>query len=242
MASLSFQDSNNRKGWRIQCRDKTKRKRSIWLGNIAEHRAKEFFDHSKHLIAMAKDRLSPAAATMKWLDELDAELRDKLATAGLCETREQTRARDITLGEWLEAYIGERTDVADGTVASFEKARDNLLDYFGARKKLRSITKPDAKRWRIWLATEGNKRDKDRTTLADATVRRRTGRAKQFFKEAMGRGYCDSNPFDGLPCTVGSNEANQFFVSAEWIEQCMEYCPSTEWRTILALCWLPIPK
>jgi hypothetical protein len=79
------------------------------------------------------------------------------------------------------------------------------------------------------------KRDKNRDDLADATVRRRTGKAKQFFKEAIERGYREPNPFAGLPSTVNANEAKQFFVPAEWIEKCMEHCPSNEWRTILAL-------
>ena len=212
MASLSFQDSNNRRGWRIQFRDRTKRKRVIWLGDVAEHRAKEFFARADHLIAVAKESLPADAATIRWLSALDPALRNKLANVGLCESSEQQQARDIILGEWINIYITERKDVADGTITSFEKARDNLVDYFGVRKKLRTITKADAKRWRIWLAAEGNRRDKDRSTLADATVRRRTGRAKQFFREAVERGYCDSNPFDGLPCTVGSNAFH------EWID------------------------
>lgn len=35
-------------------------------------------------------------------------------------------------------------------------------------KKLREITKADAKRWRIWVATKSNKRDKHRGDLSDA--------------------------------------------------------------------------
>ena len=236
MASLSFQNNQGRRGWRIRFRDKTKRQRSIWLGDTAEHIARETFAHVGHLVDCVRDELPPSAVTVRWLASIDAKVRNKLATAGLCESVEQQHARDITLGAWIDTYIAERQDVAEGTRISFEKARDNLIDHFGKRKKLRSITKADAKRWRIWLAAHGNRRDKDRSTLAENTVRRRTGRAKQFFAEALERGYVDLNPFQGLPCTVGGNEENQFFVPAEWIEQCMEQCPNTEWRTILALC------
>ncbi|MCA9215276.1 MAG: tyrosine-type recombinase/integrase [Planctomycetales bacterium] len=72
--------------------------------------------------------------------------------------------------------------------------------------------------------------------MAEETVRRRTGKAKQFFREAVERGYCDQNPFQNLPSTSRGNSANQFFVPARWIAACIEQCPDRDWRTILALC------
>ena len=185
MASLRHESSKGRSGWRIRFRDKVKRQRSIWLGDIAEHIARETFAHVEHLVDCVRDALPPSAATTRWLAKIDATLQNKLATAGLCESVEQQRARDITLGEWLETYIAERTDVAERTVTSYKNAKTNLIEHFGQRKPLRSISKADAKRWRIWLAANGNRRDKDRSELSEATVRRYTGRAKQFFAEAV---------------------------------------------------------
>ncbi len=106
-------------------------------------------------------------------------------------------AKSITLGDWLQQYIDERKDVKGSTRETYEKARDCLIAHFGKGKKLRDIRPEDAKRWRIWLGTEGNRRDKDRKTMADSTVRRRTGKAKQFFDEAVARKLIDSNPFTG---------------------------------------------
>ena len=71
--------------------------------------------------------------------------------------------------------------------------------------------------------------------MAEETVRRRTGKVKQFFNEAAERNLIDFNPFGKLPSTSRGNEANQFFVPAGWIEHCMDECPDTDWRTILAL-------
>jgi len=235
MASLRFENDRGRKGWRLRFRDKEKRQRVIWLGEVAEHFAKETKAHVEHLVAMTKRGLPSDSTTVDWLTRQNTDLRNKLAKVGLCDSVESLRSREISLVEWIDTYISERSDVSPNTRKTYGKAKANLLDYFGEKKKIREITKADAKRWRIWLATQTNKRDKNRNSIADATVRRRTGKAKQFFKEAAERGYVDHNPFDGLPSTVNANEATQFFVPVEWIEKCMDHCPSIEWKTILAL-------
>ena len=235
MASLNYQDSQGRKGWRIRFRDKSKRQKSIWLGDIAEHIAIETKAHVEHLIDCVRDELPPERTTTKWLASLDAKLRNKLANVGLCESVEVREVRDLSLGEWTASYIAERSDVAERTSKSLTNARTHLINFFGEGKKLRSIKKADAKRWRIWMLANGNRRDKKRSDLAEDSVRRYTGRAKQFYKEAMERGYVEDNPFDGLPCMVGANEKRKFFVPQEWINKAIEHCPNTEWRTILAL-------
>ena len=209
MASLRHESSKGRSGWRIRFRDRTKRQRSIWLGDIAEHVAKETLAHVEHLVACQRDNIPPSSLSTRWLAS-DATLCNKLATAGLCDGTEQQEIREVALGNWIDTYISERTDVSPNTIKTYRKAKANLVDYFGADRKIRSIAKADAKRWRIWVATESNKRDKNRKELADATVRRRTGKAKQFFKEAKERGLVDFNPFAGLPSTVKANEDRQF--------------------------------
>ncbi|MCP4168041.1 MAG: site-specific integrase, partial [Chloroflexi bacterium] len=89
----------------------------------------------------------------------------------------------------MDEYIQEREDVKKATRDTYLKAKANLVDYFGQRRLIREITSTDAKKWRVWLKTEGNRRDANRKTMAEETVRRRTGTVKQFFREAVERGY-----------------------------------------------------
>jgi len=70
--------------------------------------------------------------------------------------------------------------------------------------------------------------------MADATVRRRVGKAKQFFSEAVERGLIDANPFAKLVSNSTANTKRQFFVPAAWIEKCIALA-DPNWRTILAL-------
>ncbi len=65
------------------------------------------------------------------------------------------------------------------------------------------------------LATKGKRRDKNRKTMADDTVRRRTGKVKQFFAEALERGYIESNPFEKLPCSTRGNSKRQKFIPGD---------------------------
>ncbi|MDA7914749.1 integrase, partial [bacterium] len=71
--------------------------------------------------------------------------------------------------------------------------------------------------------------------MAEETVRRRTGTVKQFFREAVERGYIATNPFENLTSTTQGNAKLQFFVESHVVEVCMDHCPCVDWRTILAL-------
>ena len=237
MASFNFETSGNRTGYRIQFRDGDKRKRSIWLGAVDEAFAKAFFQHFEHLLLIADLGTPPESATTKWLAGLNPKFRDKLANVGLAESSTKQESATLTLNAWLLQYMSERKDVKAQTLQTYQKAADNLVTHFGKRKALRTITVTDAKKWRIWLATEGNRRDKrqKRTSMADETVRRRTGMAKMFFDEAVERGLIASNPFSGLPSSVRGNEKRLFFVPAATIVKCIEAATCVQWRTILAL-------
>ncbi|MEX1026418.1 MAG: phage integrase SAM-like domain-containing protein, partial [Candidatus Paceibacterota bacterium] len=236
MASLNREASRN--GWRLQFRDNAKHKRSIWLGDVPEWQAGQIKVHVEHLLEAERSDAPPSASTVRWLAALSDAMRSKLAKAGLTEPPAKREGQRLTLGDWLDQYIAERKDVKASTIETYEKARDNLVDYFKKEKLIREITAADAKRWRIWLATEGNRRDtkSGRTDMADETVRRRTGKAKQFFAEAVERGLIEQNPFAKLPSTTRGNAKRQFFVAAEWIEDCITHAPCDDWKLILALC------
>ena len=237
MASLRKENDRGRCGWRLQFRDVEQRKRSIWLGDVPEYSAMETKSHVEHLLGCVKRKRPPELATADWLGSITDDLRNKLARCGLTESVAKRSARVLTIAAWVDEYLADRKDVKPGTRTAYEKARDNLLTYFGRKKLLRDVTPGDAKKWRTWLKTEGNRRDtkKKRTGMAEDTVRRRTGMVKQFFAEAIERELIESNPFDNLPTTTGGNSSRQFFVEQAEIEACMEHCPDGDWRTILAL-------
>ena len=105
------------------------------------------------------------------------------------------------------------------------KAKD-LVDCFTAGKPLQDFTAGDGDNFRLYLLGRG---------LAENTVRRRCGRAKQFFTAAVRQGLIDRNPIESLKSNVQANTDRFHFVTRETIDKIMDACPSNEWRLIIAL-------
>ncbi|WP_144059914.1 tyrosine-type recombinase/integrase [Rhodopirellula sallentina] len=237
MASLSREERTAKRtgGYRLQFRDVSKRKRSIWLGDVTEAKAEDVKAHVEHLLEQTRKERPPEKATAEWLAGIDDDLRNKLAKCGLCESVTKRVSRDLTVAAWIDEYVAEREDVKPSTKLTYSRGRAKLVDYFGKRKRLRDVTVEDARKWRIAIKTKGNLRDKDKPGLSEETTRKMTALAKLFFGEAVSRGLIDSNPFDKLASTGQGNERNQHFVASETIENVMAYCPCGDWKLILAL-------
>ena len=137
--------------------------------------------------------------TADWLAGLPDDIHGKLVGFGLTGPR----ASAVTLGAFLDRFIAGRPDVKESTRGSYDRARGSLLAYFDADRSLSSITPADAEAWRVWLKTAGNRRDNHRRDMAENTVRRRTGLARQFFAAAVRWKLIAENPFYGLTASVG---------------------------------------
>lgn len=159
--------------------------------------------------------------TARWVAGLDKAMSDKLSRLGLI--RQQ---RVLTLGEFVSMYVTSREDLKARTRELLEKAGENLVELFGKGKLLRDFTPGDADTFRQSLLNAG---------LAENTVRRRCGRAKQFFKAAMRQRLIPSNPFEGIACNVNENRSRFHFVSREDAAKVIEACPDQEWRVLFAL-------
>ncbi len=159
--------------------------------------------------------------TIKWLAGLEDVMYGKLAAVGLVGQRESAK-----LGAFLDGYISDRHDVKAGTTTVYGHTRRNLLDFFHADKPLRDITPGDADQWRLHLIGQG---------LADNTVRRRCGIAKQFLRVAVRRKLILSNPFEDLKSAVQGNPQKFHFITREDAEKILAACPDAQWRLVFAL-------
>jgi integrase len=109
-----------------------------------------------------------------------------------------------------------------------------LKEKFGEERRLDSISVRDAEEWRRWLKSEGNKRDSSRAELAENTVRRRTGVARQIFATAVRWELIAKNPFDGLVVSVRENLERRAFISWGDCLKVIERAPNAEWRALIA--------
>jgi integrase len=161
----------------------------------------------------------------RWLASLDAKMYGRLVAVGLAKPRE---CDCQTLGALIDGYIaGRQADAKPRTLINLDQARKRLLAFFGPDKPIRDITEAEAEEFYRAQLAEG---------LTPNTVRRTSGRAKQFLRYAVRKRLIPSNPFADLKTTVGSNPERKFFVTADMARKVLDACPDAEWQLILALC------
>lgn len=165
---------------------------------------------------------APSDETSRWLIGLDQELCDKLAAVDLAKKREAP-----ALGAFCQSYIDGRKDIKQTTRINLERIQRCLVEFFGEKRALRTISAGDAEDFRQDLLGQD---------MADNTVRRSVGRARQFFNDAKRRGMIQSNPFDGMAAAVWPNAERFYFISREDAAKVIEACPDAQWRLLFALC------
>jgi integrase len=219
MASV-ISDSNGRK--RIQFVASDGSRRTIRLGKATIRQAETIKGKIEQLALTATGVTSIVDdETAKWLTGLDSNMYDKLAGVGLVSQRET-----VELGAFIKAYIDERHDVKDSTKEKYQQTEDNLTTFFGKDKPLLEITPGEADQWRLYLVGLG---------LADNTVRRRCGIAKQFFHVVVRRKLVSSNPFEDLKSATQGNPKRFYFVKQAEAQKILDACPDAQWRLLFAL-------
>jgi len=219
MASVS-KDS---KGYRVRFVMPDGTNKTIRLSGIKKSTVVEIAGHIEELVSAKATASAIDRRTANWLADIGQNIHDKLSNAGLVERRASSN-----LGDFLTGYIERRSDVKSGTITNYGQVRMNLVAFFGADKPIRSITASDAANFREWLQTEEG--------LAENTLRRRCGRARQFFTAAMKAKLIDGNPFDGMAVTVSGNRKKERFVTEEESQKILNACPNAEWRLLFSLC------
>jgi integrase len=136
---------------------------------------------------------------------------------------------------FLDYYIRSRTDVKASTRMQLNLVKRRLVEFFGPNRQLGSIAPGDADEFRLYLS-QTTRNNTLAETMADNTVRRTCGRAKQFFRAAVRKKLIDDNPFaDMKNCQVRGNHAREFYVTREMAGRVLAACPNAEWRLLFAL-------
>ena len=216
MATLSMSNGRHR----IQLFDTDGKRRSVSLGKMPKKSAEYIRVRIDDLESSAISGRSPSKETSSWLAELGQTMKEKLAKVGLIEPADAS-----TFSGYLFSYVDSRTDIKAVTRGHIKRAGESFSDNIG-EKKLREVTKGDAKRWYRSLLDSG---------LSENTARRMCGRVKQVFIAAMEDCLVEKNPLNGLKTTVNANEDRFEFITTEAIETVIDAAPCAEWRLLIAL-------
>jgi len=223
MACIESRKLEKGKSYRIrlsECED-PKRPR-LNFGKITRREAESVKGFVESLIASKNTGAQIQPAVQQWLAGLPDSIRGQLVALGLAEPVE--RKPDVSLRSWMDSYIESRTDVKPNTERNMKAARDTLFRFFDSNMNLCDFTAFDAEQFRV-KCLEKN--------LAEATIRRRCKRLKQFFAAAVKKRLIADNPFDGIP--VGSIAADKQFIGRDTIQKVIDHCPDIHWKLIFAL-------
>ncbi len=170
-------------------------RRTVYLGQATKKSSNEVKIKIEALVTALTTNVSPDKEVADWLAGLKPAFYRKLVAAGLASKRIE-RER-LTLGAFLDSFISDRSDVKPATATVCGHTRRCLLNYFGASKPLDEISQGDADDWRRYLARTkpANENEPAGEGLADNTVKRRCGIARQFFRTAKRRKLIAENPF-----------------------------------------------
>jgi integrase len=206
-----------------------KRRCSIQLGKVSMKEADEVKRQVEQLVASKLSAQALPAPTAAWIGNLKrsgSRLYDRLSEEGLVGVR--LSVEDTLLESFIDGYVASRiASTKESTRKFWGRTKKHLLDYFGADCRLDAITLGEAKRWVLKL----------KETLAENTVRRTTGVARQFFSEAVDLGLLDSNPFSqkSLPVATRGNKERMEFITVETINKVIDQCPDAQWRLLVTL-------
>ena len=221
MASISRDKSGNRT-IQVVCADG--KRRSIRLGKMAKKAAESVKAKVETLNAANIAGISWDKETAEWVGGLESVLYDKLAAIGLL--RKRTVAEQATLAAFVDEYLAKRSDIKPGTRVGLTQVRNDLVAYFGADKPLSDVTEGDADQFRLYL----------RKRLAENTVRRRCGRARQLFRAAVKHRLIRLNPFAEMKgITVQANSKRLYFITRDEAAKVLDACPDAQWRLLFAL-------
>jgi len=199
-----------------------KRRRSVRLGKIALRPAGTILDRVEQVLEDRAVGRPHSPELMAWIRGLPVQLHHRFVKSGLLH-----HARSLmTLGALL-TRIFEQMDCKDQTKVSYGHARRNLEQFFGADKLVRDITLADADAFRSHLVKVHG--------LATATISRRIGTCRQFWKRALKWKMVDENVFAEVKTGSQKNTKRMTFVEWETINRIIEACPDWDWKLLALL-------
>lgn len=202
-------------------------RKGISLGAISMKSAESVRDHIADILDCRSHGVGFDADTKSWLMKISNRLSKALAKNGVIEPRAGTaNSNAATLGPFIDSYLAMRNDVKPSTMKTWKQTRKLLVDFFGATKRIDTITALNAQAWRLGLVGDA---------FAEASVRKHTGLAKGFFSAAIDGGLIVKNPFAKLKSGSVGNEARMRFIDRATIDKVLDAAPSATWRAIIAL-------
>ncbi len=194
---------------------------TIQLGVLTIKAAEEIGKHLDTLFESKRYGNKLDASTIAWLRDADARIVDKLVRNQLCQPVENPLLTDF-VAKFIE---DKRRDSAERTIINFRQLEKLLKERF-IGKRLSDITRRDAVEFWHWM-----QKDKG---LGENTAKRKFGRTREIFTEAIEQGILTENVFRNKKIKVAVGAATKAYIPAEDVLEIIKHCPNTEWKLLFA--------
>ena len=177
--------------------------------------------------------------TWQWIRETESKepaVIAKLQAVGLIDT-----TNNPTVADFVDAFISRKQATCKpGTIGLCKQAAGDLKLFFNG-KRVSEVSQGDAKEFWHWLITHEHKHKRrgGRTVcgkLGENTARRRLGRAREIFNEAIDYEIIRRNPFAIKSLKVTGGVGKKTYVPEATILAVIDTLPSDklEWKLLLA--------
>ncbi|HPS56183.1 MAG TPA: phage integrase SAM-like domain-containing protein, partial [Sedimentisphaerales bacterium] len=225
MASIIRQKTDNGIRYFIQLSPgENKARPKIALGSVNKRQAETAKINIQELVKSKNTGATIPPAVQEWLAGITDGLRKRLETLNIIEHKNS--GNGFTVAAWVERYIKSRPDVKEATRRKWHDVEIKLATFFKT-ETMDEITVQHAKNFRVYLQTV--------VGLAENSIRRQTGIARQFFNSAIDAGLITKNPFRGQSVSLRANKARFYYIQPETAYSVLEACPDAQWRLIFGL-------
>ncbi len=244
MASLRLETDRGRTGWRLQFVDASKRRRSLWLGDVPNRAAETIARHITELVRAFGAGVAPEAESARWANELTGRLRQRIAVLGLVGAERRSNTVDAVrlCKPYFESYIASRTDLKQATRVKYTHSADCFIKYVGKTRLLSDVTPSDIDAWRLWMVKKGIFEGTDTTPprgLAVATANKHAKRVKKMFAQAVRARLLCTLPAADQKIGAEVNRERDYYIdnltSQKLLKQCRDGL-QPEWALIFGLC------
>lgn len=216
MASLMSKNQH----YRIVFRWSDRKRYTLRLGRVSRRDAVLVHYHVESIISARVSGLPLRDEQLAWLRDCPDLLRDCLHRVKLAEP-----GKSALLGEVCARAFASR-QIKPATKTAYGHAIRCLTDFFTAQKDIRQITAADAEAFRDAMRA---------SDLAEATLRRRCGVARDIFRTAIKAKLLDENPFADLPTACRGSTDRAALISISDTQKLLDACPDAQWRLLISL-------
>ena len=159
-------------------------RKTIRLDKATAKTARAILGHVEALEAQKINGYPASDATQQWLKEIDVELHERVARAGLVE-----RAERHTLDTWIERCIEQTSKTAvAGTITRLRQSLRVACDFFGRDRALTGIARRDVMGYATFLSGK----------YSGSTARKKLADFKSWMRLAHERRHTPSDPAAGV--------------------------------------------